>query len=725
MRLTLRTMLAYLDETLEAADSQELGKKIAESEFATSLVARTHDTMRRIRLGAPKLDGRGIGLDPNTVAEYLDNTLPPERTPDFEKVCLESDVHLAEVASCHQVLTLVLGEPADVDPESRGRMYELGAKAETSAAGAPVTAASATPEVVEEHPAPSTRPKREVPDYLRESASSRGWLLTAASLLAAAALIGIFAVAYWPTVGPSLAVVTGDSPSSSNEREQAEPKAASAIPSEQDLEDAKMPRAGTEAVADNAKPESPMESSPVDDVPEAAAELQQPAGVDHADQATAAPAADTSAPEEPPVPVDMPLEGTAAEATPAPAAAPEAPVEQIGRYVSTDEVLLITNEQSSQWERMQANHLLYPGDQLLALPTYSPSLALSGGGGVNVHLLGGTLVEMEAPVDEIPSLHLEYGRIRLLTAGNAKARVRLRLGDRVGIAEFANPQATLGVEVRPFGVEGADPEAKPGGRVVELLVAEGEIVWIDMTNNQTERLTGPTRKVLGGSPEGAQSTDAKDLPAWLFNDELSNAQMLTKGDFEEELPTEVAVDLRLKELAEDRRWDIHALAARSLTYLGVYEPVLEALRNELQRNAWPDEVLRLREIVAVGPEEAKELRAAIDRRYGASAAAYYRMLWGYTADQLSAGEGRTIIESLDHQDPGVRVLAFWNFETLSGKRVDYRQVFDARKRKQMVQTWLQRYEDDELFRAGGGEAPTTSPAVARPDEQPDSNPAKP
>ena len=200
MRLTLRTLLAYLDGILEPNDSQDLGKKIEESEFATSLVHRIRDVMRRLRLGAPSLTDRGPGLDPNTVAEYLDNTLATDRVTDFEKVCLDSDVHLAEVASCHQILTLVLGEPAEVDAASRERIYnlkDLPAEAASSHAPpalppTPAMPTSAAPSLdLEGDGEPArrqARPKPTVPEYLREPRKRPAWLAVAAAAVLAVCL---------------------------------------------------------------------------------------------------------------------------------------------------------------------------------------------------------------------------------------------------------------------------------------------------------------------------------------------------------------------------------------------------------------------------------------------------------------------------------------------------------------------------------------------------------
>jgi hypothetical protein len=126
MRLTLRTLLAYLDDTLEPAKAKEIGQKVAESDAARDLVERLKQVTRRRRIAAPSPSGGASKLDPNTIAEYLDNEVSPETAAEVEAICLANDVHLAEVAACHQILTLVLGEPTSVPPPSaKQRMVGL------------------------------------------------------------------------------------------------------------------------------------------------------------------------------------------------------------------------------------------------------------------------------------------------------------------------------------------------------------------------------------------------------------------------------------------------------------------------------------------------------------------------------------------------------------------------------------------------------------------------
>ncbi len=125
LRLTLRTLLAYLDDTLDPAQARAIGQKVAESEPARDLIERIKLVTHRRRLTTPASSGPGIKIDPNTVAEYLDNEVTAEQAAEVEQICLASDVHLAEVAACHQVLSLILGEPLKPPPSANQRMYGL------------------------------------------------------------------------------------------------------------------------------------------------------------------------------------------------------------------------------------------------------------------------------------------------------------------------------------------------------------------------------------------------------------------------------------------------------------------------------------------------------------------------------------------------------------------------------------------------------------------------
>ena len=126
LNLTLRTLLAYLDDTLDPHEARQLGEKVAESESALELIERIKKVTRRRGLHIPVASGPDDHLaDPNRVAEYLSDNLSAADVAEFEETCLSSDVHLAEAAACHQILTLVLTEPVRVPPTANQRMYKL------------------------------------------------------------------------------------------------------------------------------------------------------------------------------------------------------------------------------------------------------------------------------------------------------------------------------------------------------------------------------------------------------------------------------------------------------------------------------------------------------------------------------------------------------------------------------------------------------------------------
>jgi len=728
MRLTLRTMLAYLDDILEPDDTEDIGKKIEESEFASNLVHRTRDSMRRLRLGVPAVFGRGLAEDPNSVAEYLDNTLSAERVGEFEKICLESDVHLAEVASCHQILTLVLGEPAEIDPRSRQRMYGLAAHVDAP----PVQTDSLKPEVAARAlatpPPTSRRVKPEVPEYLRES-RSRFWPV--AAMVAVAALVTLAGLVVLDPLEIRERLLAGG-------QAVEEPAAESTAAPPADTSTATAPAAPDQATADdaataapppaeNAAPSTDSEPAPPVDNPEAALPLPEGDAPGPAAEAAtpedpaaepATPAADAAAPEpnaelpasEAATPdAEMPLEGDAAAApsseNDAPSgAADDEPAPSLGRFTSKKEVLLRYDADSGQWLRLAAMSPLSKGDQLLSLPLFRPMLTLSTSltmqaeGAAKVDLIGWS--DAQSPV-----VSIEYGRWIMSTVGKADNSLVLKFGDQQIQLTFIDGDAQLALDVHRVLPAGADPEASPVELAVDLYATSGSLRVRE--GDKTLELTTPQHVALG-TVSAAPAVEG-EFPKWVSSEALTDLERSSMTKVEPLLPSEKPVDVALRELALSRQREVRALAIRSLATLGDFEACVDSLNDPQAKSFWPNAMEELRAAVARSPETAAKVRVTFEKRRSADAPHLFRMLWGYSVNDLKSGADRDLVDALDNASLDMRVMSFLNLLSIVGPGTHgYRPEDTVAKRQRAYNAWKEKRRQGKIL----PQASTAKPKAA-------------
>ncbi len=420
MRLTLRTLLAYLDDTLEPHEIKEIGQKVAESDAAQELVARIKQITRRRRLTTPPTNGPGAKFDANTVAEYLDNELSSDLVAELEKTCLESDVHLAEVASCHQILTLVVGEPALVPPTARERMYRLVKGREAI----PYRKARAAKDAGDANDRDAEDP------LLPGMPSSRGWLIWALPL-ALVLVLAVLAVAVWQGLSeshPPLHVAV-------NNNDKAPPP--------------------SNPVADSGKTAPVTPVTPVD--------------VATKDKDVEPPSKDKSPdkPVEPPPPKDKGTEKPPQPPPTTPGGRPAAPSKErvaVGHYIAGRPSILVQRQAGrGAWKRVVPNDPISTTDDLVSLPGYSSELDLDGGAHVllrgNVREFSFAFPIMDFLMESAVKLHkpeagfdadltLDRGRIYLSNhRRQGPVKVRLRFADEVWDLTLLDADTEIGVDL--------------------------------------------------------------------------------------------------------------------------------------------------------------------------------------------------------------------------------------------------------------------------------------
>lgn len=707
MRLTLRTLLAYRDGVLSPAETSDLHQRIRQTEVASNLLRRVENLVKNKQLLAPKLIGEGLGADANSVAEYLDDTLASEQVPEFERICIvESDLVLAELAHCHQMLADAMRSqvvvPSDLrslaisltNPQNQAalqRRLKIGGKASAAASTAgtlrrldsahpeklveavEVTAAEAVSAQRSQVQAPmvasgggSIKPQgldlerpqlaHEVPEYLVGQRSG-GWRIP----LAIGAMIALLSVLAWQALGPL-----------SNVRELL--VASNAMPMNPETKNGAPQRSG--------KPnsEDPNSKEPVskDTSTEDSKQTSRKPEIETTASSTALPSS--------PVASEIPSEDVASSGSKAPPASEESKLSDVAIPVpepkattsafrwnpgaeEINSVLFFRKfAKGSTLQRILANAPIPTDGEIVVPPSMRPTLNLAGHCAWTV--CGPTLMQLSGN----ENVTITTSLCRAITKGASLGReVTIAAPSGLVKLQFEDATSTAAIEVAYRAVSYGPITDKLAFKPFLIIVAvEGQISVTPI------REAGDSRKIRLVVGEGVAYAEGEPLefelgaiPSWYRTGNDRPVDSLAAADMNKSINGS-DVTAQLTNLCADRRPETAALAIQTKILLGEWSDFAsDFLNNEAMRNHWSNAIGLAEQMIAASEPNAEALRSSLEAENVGRGKALYSLLTG-NADGLQPKELLLKLgEALGSGELDERVLADYQLRRLTGKDLGF------------------------------------------------------
>ena len=701
MRLTLRTLLAYRDGVLDSKDAAALEAKINDSSTAQQISKRIADEIQNRRLAPIPVDAREFGFEANTVAEFLDDTIPMETLPEMERKCLENNTLLSEIGSCHQILTRALSIPATIPASLRQRIHDLqnnpSAIRLADSAGRirrfdkpDLVADTATENQNAASTAQSAKPMRkanvdlrpsgielndglgrQVPEYL--IGSDRGWIKTASlGLLLLISLVVVGSMAVGPIDRVRDLLRKSDVVAEFGDRE--------------------TPIEATEPVS------TPIASDVVSDKPLANA------------SPTSKPNAGASAESlktEDVSPVDQ-LKQLDKSKTDGIVIPPKPNFEDRIQWLpdtkpSAQSIVLKSGRSgigsAVAWNRMIPGEFIQPGERAIVPPSQRTEMRVEPG----IRLLCAGENDLEQTSDgSIPRISMRSGRVLVFATPDAKA-IALDCNGLLISIRFLTSKGSCALEIQNSWVASNTETARAGGietrSNIRLFGVEGDLEFLATRANATagKGTLNVAQFVDWSSGNVSNTQELAEAPWWFSSSTDRPIDQAASEDLQKAIVARTAeeLDLQLLTRANQKPVSTAALAARIRMMLsrfdGLFEPKGVFHRKELQ-SFWPSLVAQLPQTLAREESRAefvKAIRIACPDR----ADSILSLLVPPTPEQLSSGGDKLLVDALSSQHMDERILAITQLTKITGKSQGYHA---DRPQADAIQKWRKLLPKSEI-----------------------------
>jgi len=712
LRLTLRTLLAWLDGVLPADEAEAFASKLSSSGSARGLVDRIRAVVAHPGLDSPKVVGRGLGADANSVAEYLTNSLTAEAVAAFELVCIESDAHLAEVASCHRTLAEARNTPLIFEPPEPRELERLLAATAGLAGGASGSAL------------PKANPAAPSPAASRSIKASKTSTTAWASLIAAMLLLGMLAGTLAWRLMPG--ETGGGMPSNVDAVALREPPPPEPPPAPEE-----PPVEATPAVRQEEQASPRKEEAVANQDPKRENAVVSPPGETEVAVAEPAPApepeTDTPKPPAGRVPGGdalaigaKPTPATTVPAVPAPAdpvlngprvAAPPPGIDKSAFAIvdATPLFLQRIGEKGgpADWAVLAVEPPLTASADLLVPEGFFPTLSI---GKATIRFIGPARAVLRPRKDAAAEIELVFGRaiVSGIEAGRPIAFVAGQLSGRL---ESGDP---IGMEVRFDRAVGSDPTTVPSAAIGSIAFPAGGRLMVEpgAAAAMDEGLIRPDGSVATGVVVTGRGEAYRGLPEWLASPAAPRLLDRLAADAVARSLAAAPTPAALERLLEDNRLENRSAAAATLAVMGRYEPLAELLAEEgqglrLPARAWESlEQATIPLALARGPTSAGSLLAAFesvvprnDRKLVS------RLVVGFSDESLAEGGDVDLVAALEHPLLLVRRLAASRLHGAvplpAADRMRYRPDGPPDARAEAVKWWRTQLEKGRI--RGGAE----------------------